>query len=146
MIVNFKNINLSEILIYIYNNKTYSIIIKYWKKFYFLAKWLNFYLFSYNYKILYVRYQTQYHLNYIFWKFFKKYFNKKNTINYVEDIHNYIEIFIKTKIIKNKSNIILNNSKLQEYINYNQNLIIEFDNFVNYSYNFYSLKYLNICY
>lgn len=148
MIVNYRNINLLEIINYIQKNKSYSIIIKYWRMLYFIFRWNNYFLFPMKYKLTKKRYKTQLNLLYFFWKYLKNYFIKNN----LYELNFYIENFIEKRIYKDDRSINWNElkkeKKIENYIFFNIyfDSILELNENYKLFYNLYYLKYLNKCY
>jgi hypothetical protein len=147
MIVNFKNVNLLDVISFIRNNDSHPILIRYWRMLYFLFRWNNYFLFPMKYKLTKKRYKTQYNLLFFFWKYFKKYLLKEK----LYESHIYIENFIEKNIFRNDKNILWNESKKEKKIENYIFFDIYFDHDINFYedyklyHNFFILKYLNIC-
>ena len=148
MIVNYRNINLLEIINYIQKNESYSILIKYWRVLYFIFRWNNYFLFPMKYKLTKKRYNTQLNLLYFFWKYLRFYFIKYN----LYELNIYVENFIEKKIYKDEKSINWNElkkeKKIENYITFN--IYFDWEIYLNEDYklfyNLYYLNYLNKCY
>lgn len=151
MIINFKSLNLFKLLNYIYTGEPISLLLKYWKKFYFIAIWLKFFLFPINFKLTRKKYQTQYHLLKIYWKYINKYFTIKIFLQYYS-IKDYTQKFLIKNFYNNCGVIHWNELVKEKNPEYYLFLDTYFDNNIDFNIdyifynNFLLLKYLNICY